>query len=76
MVFSGSHINDSIQFCIQRTACTLCVMLLSIALLAAVINAATNGLELTWFLDYPMYSSVLRKLFPEGSMTETPVDRK
>lgn len=47
-VFPDSHINDSIQFCIQGTACTLYVMPLSIALLAAVINAVAKrfGIDL------------------------------
>ena len=52
---------------------TFCALPLNITMLATVIDAAAKGLELPWFLGYPMYSSVLRKLFPEGSVTEAPL---
>ena len=57
---------------------TFCALPLNVTLLAAVLDASANGSELPWFLGYPMYGNVLRKLFPESSVTEAPmpVDRR
>ena len=51
---------------------TFCALPLNITLLATLM-AAVKGSELPWFLGYPMYDSVLRKLFPESSVTGTPM---
>ena len=50
---------------------TFCALPLNITMLATVLDAAAKGSELPWFLGYPMYSNMLRKLFPKGSVTET-----
>lgn len=67
-----TNLDASTPLCILEHD-TFCALPLNITMLAAVIDAAAKGLELPWFLGYPTYSSVLRKLFPEGSVTEAPL---
>lgn len=72
-----TNLDASTPLCILEHD-TFCALPLNITMLSTVIDAAAKGLELPWFLGYPMYSNVLRKLFPKGSVTETsmPVDRR
>ena len=67
-----TNLDASTPLCILEHD-TFCALPLNITMLATVIDAAAKGLELPWFLGYPMYSNVLRKLFPEGSVTEAPL---
>ena len=67
-----TNLDASTPLCILEHD-TFCALPLNITMLAAVIDAAAKGLELLWFLGYPMYSNVLRKLFPKGSVTNAPM---
>lgn len=51
---------------------TFCALPLNITLLATLM-AVAKGSDLPWFLGYPMYDSVFRKLFPECSVTGMPM---
>ena len=67
-----TNLDASTPLCILEHD-TFCALPLNITMLSTVIDAAAKGLELPWFLGYSMYSNVLRKLFPEGSVTEAPL---